>query len=425
MKLSKKTMTILSFTIGACVFVSTAFADMALGTGYDRLKTSVKSTAAQMEEGLNNYTIETLFTLKYNDQTLAQSSIFRKIDNEKQASEESTVNQYSNGETTTNYRYSDQELSIWKGAEGDKYYVQETPEDVYRDNGNKFSNPFNEKGAPEVEKIVDALVGNLKDYLQVEERPDGGRMYSGSLSEVQVPAVVNAVSSFGIKQLLNDQGRMERNSQLPEIESDIFIKKVSGTAVDNKEGLLESLTGDVMISGKDKNGVQHDLSLNVVFKLSDIGNTKVAKPDLAGANVEKVNYYGGGFSSKYIGKYKNNIVIEKDGEIVKIGERILEITSVENKTVTGKYSETVKPGFEAEYPNTYNFTFEYQPDYSKPFQFFTYTNANGEEELGQLNPGQPWRIYLDLNIEVTGENSYRSNVNHEIFDGQFNRVFEE
>ena len=76
MKLSKKTMTVLSFTIGACVFVSTAFADMVLGSGYDRLKSSAKTTAAQMEKGLNNYTIEALFTLKDNDQTLLQASTF-------------------------------------------------------------------------------------------------------------------------------------------------------------------------------------------------------------------------------------------------------------------------------------------------------------------------------------------------------------
>ena len=126
---------------------------------------------------------------------------------------------------------------------------------------------------------------------------------------------------------------MERYSKLAEMESDIFVKKVSGTAVENQAGLLENVTGDVILSGKDKNGVQHDLTLNVVFKLSDIGTTKITKPDLTGANVEKVSH-SGGFTSKYVGTYKNNIVIEKDGEFVKIGERILEITSVENGKVS-------------------------------------------------------------------------------------------
>ena len=52
MKLGKKAMTALAFAVGTCMFVSTAFADMALGTGYDRLKETVKYTAAQMEDGL-------------------------------------------------------------------------------------------------------------------------------------------------------------------------------------------------------------------------------------------------------------------------------------------------------------------------------------------------------------------------------------
>ncbi|GGG22221.1 hypothetical protein [Paenibacillus abyssi] len=424
MKLSKKAVTALSFTIGACVFISTAFADMALGSGYDQLKGSIKNTAAQMEKGLNNYTIETLITLKDNGQTMVQTSTLEKIDNEKQASERSTTTQQTNGETRTNYSYTDQKFSVWKSGEEDKYYVMEYPVDSSRENWNRFDNPFNQSGAAEIEKIVDALVGGLKDYVQVEERPEGGRAYSGSLSEAQVPAAVNAVSSFGIKQLISDQSRMERDSKLPQMESDIFVKKVSGTAVENNAGLLEKMTGDVTLSGIDKSGAQHDITLNVVLKLSDIGNTQVAMPDLTGANIEKVSQ-SGGFSSKHVGTYQNNIVIEKDGEFVKIGERILEITSVENKKVTGKYYETVKPGFEAEYPNAYNFSFEYTPDNSNPMSFFTYTNAQGEQENGQIHPNDLGMLYLDLNVEIMDEHSYRSNVDIQYFNGEFNRVFEE
>jgi len=294
------------------------------------------------------------------------------------------------------------------------------PDDV-KVNRNKFSNPFDQKNAPEVEKIVDALVGNLKDYVQVEESPDGGRIYSGSLTEAQVPAIVNAVSSFGIKQMISDQGRTVDSTKLPEIDSDIFVKKVSGTAVEDKAGLLENVTGDVILSGKDKSGAEHDLTLGVVFKLSDIGTTKVTPPDLSGKNVETVTD-SGGFNSSYAGTYKNNIVMQKDGKFVKIGERTLEITSVTDGKVTGKYSEIVKPGFEADYPDPYNFTFEYKPG-SEPMSFFTYTNSKGEQEKGQLHPSGNGKIYLDLNIEVIDEHSYRSNADRKYFDGEFDRVF--
>ena len=63
----------------------------------------------------------------------------------------------------------------------DKYYVTEFPDDMDREHRNQFINPFNENGAPEIEKIVDALVGNLKDYVQVEERPEGGQNLLGKL----------------------------------------------------------------------------------------------------------------------------------------------------------------------------------------------------------------------------------------------------
>ena len=193
MKISKKSITALTFTLGACVFLSTAIADAMLGSGYDQLKGTVKHTAAQMEKGLNSYTIEALLTVKDNNQMLFQTSSFQEIDREKQASEETSVVQYSNGETMSDYSYADKKYSIYKNGTDAKYYVSELREGI--DRGNRFTNPFNETGAPEIEKVVDAIVGNLKDYVQAEERPEGGKRYSGSLSEAQVPAVVDAVSS--------------------------------------------------------------------------------------------------------------------------------------------------------------------------------------------------------------------------------------
>lgn len=421
MKLSKKKMTVLSFAIGTCVFVSTAFADMMLGSGYDWLKSSAKTTAAQMEEGLDNYTIEALFTVKDNDQTLLQASTYHKMDTKKQKTESTTITQYANGKSTNTFSYSDEKLDIWKSGMDNKYYVTEFPDGMDKDQRNEFNNPFKEQGAPEIEKIVDALVGNLKDNVQAEERPEGGRVYSGSLSATQVPAVVNAVSSFGIKQAIRDENRMEGNMKIEEFESDVHVKKVTGTAIENQAGLLEHVTGDVILSGKDKNGLEHDLHLNVVFKLSDIGHTKITMPDLNGANVERLSHFGG-LTSKFVGTYKNNIVVEKDGKFVKIGERKIELTSVENGTVTGEYSETVNQGFEADYPDVYNFDFQYKQ--SEPNSMFTYTNPKGKQENGQIHPSNPGKIYLDLQIEKIDSNSYRSN-SRPNYDQEFNRVFED
>ena len=207
--------------------------------------------------------------------------------------------------------------------------------------------------------------------------------------------------------MISDQIRRERNAKLQEIESDIFVKKVTGTALESKAGLLESLTGDVVLTGKDKNGTQHELTLNVVFKLSDIGSTKVVMPDLTGANVEIVSRTGG-FSSKHVGTYRNNIIVEKDGKFVKIGERTLEILSVEKDKVTGKYSETVKPGYEADYGAKESFQFEYNPDNSKGMSFFTYTDAKGEQLNGRLDTSGSGKLFMEIAIEIMDSNSYRT-----------------
>lgn len=412
MKLSKKSITVLSFTVGACLFVTTAFADTLLGSGYDRLKDSVKNTAAQMEKDLNNYTVETLYTLKDNNQTLLESSHTEKFDTQQQVTEETSVTKTAKGEPTSRYSYSDSKVSIDKNGTDNTYYVMEYPANMKR-KGSSFENPFKEKGAQEIEKIVDAVVGGLKDYVQVEEGSEGGKVYSGSLSETQVPAILNAVTSFGVQQMLSNE------SDLPVIESDVFVKRVVGSAVENKAGYLENVTGDITLSGKDKNGVQHDLNLNVLVKLSAVGNTKIVKPDISGANVEKVNY-ANGFSSKYVGTYKNDIIMDKDGKFVKIGERKLEITSVDNGKVTGKYTETVNPGFESQYPNVDAFNFEYDPATSPTF---TYKDAKGEQKNGSIHQGSPGRVYFEMNMEPVNKDSYRS-VSKPYFDGEFNRIFE-
>lgn len=422
MKISKKAIPVAAFALGACLFVSTAFADMMIGTGYDGLKSSLKQTAAQMEDGLDNYTIEAMFTLEANGRVLDQSSSVQKIDTIKNASENRSTSQNASGKSTSHYSYSDPKYSVWKSGEEEKYFVTEYPDNWEYGKEKRFTNPFTQEGAPEIERIVDALVGNLRDQVQGEERSDGGVAYVGTLTEAQVPAVVNAIVSFAVKQSISDQRQFtDEANRLPNLTSDVFVKRISGAAYENEQGLLESLTGEAVLSGKDENGAQHDITATVVFRLSDVGTTTVEVPDLQGANVEKVARSG--FSSMYVGTYRNDIVLEENGEFVKIGERKLEISSVDGDTVAGKLTEYVKPEYAAKYGDVYDFDFVYEAG-SFRMSTFTYTNAKGEQEHGMISPSGNAKLYLDLNIEVIDESSYRHN-SHPYFNGEFYRVFEE
>lgn len=430
MKLNKKTKIALSFTIGACVFVSTAFADSLLSSGYEMFKGSIKNTAAQLEHGVNNYTFEALVTMKHNDQSLAQLTMYNKLDTVNQAIESSAMAQYANGVTTNDYSYLDKNVSIWKRSNEDKYYLTEFAEGQ---NNRElelsgFSNPFEQNGAQEMEKIVDALVGNLKEYVQAQESADGRKIYSGTLTQAQVPALVNAVSSFAFKEaILKEFSRdHEGNISFPAIDNDIHVSKVSGTAIENKNGMLENLKGEVVVSGKDKAGAQHDLSFEVVLSLADIGSTKIVKPDLTGKEVEKVAYsrYDFSITPMHVGKYRNNIVIEKDGEFVKIGERTLEIVSVDNGLVKGKYEETVKAGFEAEFGDIYSFTFEMDQNNPEWSTSFIYTKPNGEQGNGLIHTSNSGKLYVELYVDIIDKETYHVN-SRENFDSEFDRVFEE
>ncbi len=60
MKLGKKGLLALSFVVGACMFVTTAFADMALRTGYHQLKDSIKHTSNWLASAEESYTLTLL-----------------------------------------------------------------------------------------------------------------------------------------------------------------------------------------------------------------------------------------------------------------------------------------------------------------------------------------------------------------------------
>ncbi len=417
MKLNKKTVTALSFTLGATLFISTAFADALIGSGYDQLKSSIKTTASQMETGLGNYTMEAMYTMKNNGETFMEVSQRTKYDSATKATENTLVTQYGKGEPTQNYSYQDPNRSIWKGSFDDTYNVTEYSQPLpSRDRA--FRDPFKEQGAAELEKVSDAIVGNLKDYVQAENGTDGGKTYSASLSEAQVPALVNAIASFGFKKILVDESRSNRDLNIPQIESDIYVKKVTGLASQQKAGTLENITGEIVLSGKDKNGNVHDLSVGVTARMTAVGDTKIVLPDLTNANVTKAEQGDNGLSSKYVGKYKSNIVIEKNGQFVKAGERVLEITGVEQGRVIGTFTETIKPEFEKEVGEPLVFTFNEKSE-SDRGPAYIFTTPAGEKGSFQLFPNGMGNVYMhtqELPVSVAKR--------MDNFGGEMNRIFE-
>jgi hypothetical protein len=414
-KLKKKTATIISFAIGTIMFTTTAMAQVLTKSGYDQLKDSVKYTAEDCATKLSSYTLDTSIILKDNATVIYSKNSINKMDAKNGASE-TVSNELRDTVKTESYNYYDKKGSLYKNNEQNVYYETEftSPHE-----NNAFGNPFKEEGASDVEKIADALVGNLKDAVVVTENTNGTKTLSGSLSESQIPAVVDAVGSYYAKsQFGNNYNNPNNDSTIPKITKDVFVSEVKGNMTTNKDGFIQSVLGSGVISGKDESGTQHKLTFEMLVKINNVNSTKVSRPDLTGKKVEKSaekDYSKLSNLEKYIGKYKTDIVIEKEGKFVKIGEKFVDVTAIDDKGISGRHYEEYAKGYEEYATNKTDFKFdgEFEND---PF------NANFKVEGSSKNSLQG-----NISLNIFSANIYFSTGENgrgiKMSDDQYSKVF--
>lgn len=412
MKLKKNTAIILSFAIGTLMFSTTAMAEVVSKTGYEQLKDSVKYTADSCTTKLPSYTMDMSFVIKDNGKVITSDTTTNKVDVKDKKME--STNTHTLGSTkNASYYYSDKNLSISTDESKKIYYVNEyeKPQE-----SRMFLNPFAEKEAGDVEKIADALIGNLKDSVVVKQNSDGSRELSGTLSETQIPALVNAVVSLQSKTAFNSNSQ---DNYMPKITNDIFVKDITGNMQVGSDGVIRSVLGTGTISGKDEGGIAHSVTFELLVKIYNINSTTVIKPDLTGKTVQKnveKDYNKLSNPELYVGKYKTDVIIEKDGKFLKIGERFVTITKVDDKTISGTCDSQFFKGYE-DYSDKYkglNFTGTFQKDNTTNADI-TATDANGGTHKGFISINQQSAgIYFNLN------DSSRGNL---LTNDQFNRIF--
>jgi len=419
MKIGKKHAMVLSFCLGAVMLVTTAFAEIVSKSGYDQLKDAVKLTAEACSEKFKSFTVEATITVKDNGNQLFLSNSTQKVDNVKKAMEDLSSSEYSNGEKYSSYYYRDKKSNIWYNSKSDTYYVTEFVNPDESMDRKLIDNPFEEDKFKDLEKIFDALVGDLKSHVVVDEKSDGSKEISGTLNEWQIPPLVNAIASFGFKNAFSSRTAREEMS-MPEIKDDVFVKNVTGRSVVNKDGIIESVFAAGVLSGKDKDGKRHDLAFEVLMEIYDINSTAVSKPDLTGKKVEKniEKLPERKISKKFIGKYKNDVVIEKDGAFVKIGERVVEIVEIDDKHISGRYYENCKEGYENYGVGKESFSFDAE-DLEFQFADFEYTDSSGKKQEGSICfDTMSGKIYFNMETPPAVKGSGA------VYDSNFSRVFD-
>lgn len=419
MKFSKKTATICAFALGATILATSAFADIMLGSGYYSLKNSIKTTMAKLTSEVDNFSVDATISLKVDGKVFVESISNAKYDIENKARESRDKN-LKKGGVRESYWYSDENQSIHKNFDNGSYNVFEKRKSN-NDSRKIIDNLFEEEQVKDAERILDAFVGSLQDVIQVEES-GGKKMYMGNLSETQIPSVVNAISSFIFKYSILDE-RNAKNLDVPYPKSNIYLTDASGKAIENEDGIIESGIFTASIFAQDSKGIEHIYSLDFSIEIKDVNSTVVKAPNLDG---EKVTYRKEGyeFDSKYIGKYKSDIVKEEGNFFEKVGERFIEITSIEDGNVKGKYYEIYNEGYKAD--TVRNFDFHSNYDESIHYTIIHYTNDKGESKKGIIHQTGIQNINVSFNVIIDEENGgYYSNSNNEDgFDNTFIRIFE-
>ena len=413
MKLNKKTATIMSFAIGTIMFTTTAMAQVLTKSGYDQLKDSVKYTAETCTTKSSSYTTDMSFVVKDNSTVIYSEKSLSKVDVSNGAKEDVST-RLDGSDKTGEYRYEDKNGYINKDNGQNIYYTSEYKKPI---KSAVPGNPFKEKGAADMEKIADAIVGNLKDSVVVTENSDGSKNLAGSLSESQIPALINAVVSLQSKNEFTNRSNNE-NSVVPKITNDIFVKEVKGNMVTNKEGFIQSVLGTGVISGKDEKGKEHKLTFELLGKVTNVNSTKVNRPDLSGKKVEKNierDYSKLSNPEKHIGKYKTDILIDKGGKFEKIGEKFVDVTAVDDKGVSARYYEEYAKGYESYATNKKDFKFDAKFEKDQYNARFNASSSSNNAIKGNISIDP---ASSKINFSVDGNRS-----GNMVSDDQYSKIF--
>jgi hypothetical protein len=283
--------------ISSVVMVTSGFAAMASTSGYTVYKDAIKAT-----RGLDSVSASGALSLKDNGASLVNvtGSVKANLVNETQSGSATIVN---NGKTQTLEVYRQNNQTITKSSASDVYYQEQG-----RQEKNAADKPESKQIPQEVENIIDSLVGNLQNSVTLDNKTDGTKQVTLSLSNAQLPPVVNAVGSLMIKNALDSKEGLSKQEKIPGIDfkpslplltQNVRIDQIDIKADINAANFIQHQEATVTISGKDAKGVSHQVVLQLNADLTGFNATTPDSIDLTGKNVQVVQH-----SSKHDGNEK-------------------------------------------------------------------------------------------------------------------------
>lgn len=289
----------LGVAVGSMMLVTSVYAGVGSAPGYETFKSAVKQTAK-----VDNVTRQVNVSLQDNGASLLNVKSTIKSGGVDHAGS-AVVTVKSGTDEQTIHFYNQDGKQIVKTEDSDVYKVLEGEGMPGKFKGHERANHTPDPEViHEVENVVDALVGNLKNYVTMDEAPGNVKDIHFKLSGSQISPVVNTIGSLVIKHgtVENSQHPVPAKADtlgvdittlknsLPQLVSDIKMDEVEVNASVDADNHITNQTAKVHIFGKDAQGAAHDVVLSVDMTLSSLNSTTPDTIDLNGKQVENVKF---------------------------------------------------------------------------------------------------------------------------------------
>lgn len=294
----KSTLIITSIAVGVALLFTTAFAGASGTSGYETYKEAVKNMTS-----VKNVTVTGNVSLSDNGKELLSAKGEAKVnkDLKTMSGKVETSGIGVPAITMESYRTGDKTITKTNGS--DVYNVMVDGNKMLEKHKNIAEKDMNIGMQKDVEKVIDAAVGNIQNYISAD-----GNTVSLNMSGDQINPTANAVASLMVKAMenpgmlkgnrdimagdagmkLTDNMKAEFTSVLPKLSEDIRISSIKLDAtISNK--LIQKQTAIITITGKDASGKDESVVINATMNLSNYNNTTPDTIDLTGKNVKEIN----------------------------------------------------------------------------------------------------------------------------------------
>ncbi len=284
-----------ALTLGSGLLITSAYAGIGDAPGYEAYKSAIKNTIS-----VQNVTEKASLSVQDNGAELLQVNSTVKADKSKHNA--SAAIEVQSGSTKETFDlYSQADKKIMKSSRSDTYSIFEFGAGKHKNRHKEDDSNTDGVESSEIENVVDALVGNLKDYVQLTPQSDGTKTIEVQLNSSQIPAAANAIGSLLVKEGVSDDHQektqdfpfendiKEIKSSLPKLTQDIRINNVALNATVDSQNHITNQKVNLTVTGKDDNGVSHELVVSANIDLSNFNSTTPDSVDLTGKKTQTVN----------------------------------------------------------------------------------------------------------------------------------------